>query len=161
MSENTPGEFYRIRNQYTGLFLVPRTPEETVSPLCEDDPLAGRYPEEAFEWGFIQLGNDLYRIFNRMTLLCIEAKDGDNPPHKDESVHQNTCVPEAAYQKWYYRNARFECALDPRFVWEPLNQSKAPQTEIILNSVDGSAGQLWTRIAVVDQAAEMGAAAGS
>jgi len=150
--------YYQIMNSYTGKVVVPRTPEETVSPLCEVDANDPNYKPQAFNWQFIEIGQDLYRLVNHQTSLCVQVKHGELPPEKDESVHQNTCVADSDDEKWYFRNGRFECFLNPTLVWEPRSQSKDPYTEIVVNTSDQSPAQSWIRTAI---AAEEAAAKGA
>ena len=145
---------YQIMNSYTGKVVVPRTPEETISPLCQVDPNDPNYKPQAFNWQFIEIGQDLYRLVNQQTNLCVQVKHGDLPPVKDESVHQNTCVTDSDDEKWYFKNGQFQCFLDPTLVWEPRDQSKDSYMEIVVNTADGSPGQSWILTAIAaDEAA--------
>lgn len=63
-------EFYRIQSAFNGYLLRPRDPNDPGSDIIQGLP-TGNQDELAYQWGFVQLGTNLYRIFNAMSGFCI------------------------------------------------------------------------------------------
>ena len=146
MSSEIAAATYHIKHPTTGLFVIPRTPDETVSPLALatlDDP---SFPQLAFVWSFIEIEANVFQIVNEKTRLCIQVKGGDNPPLPNESVHQNTCGIVLADEKWFYRGGRFECFQNPNLMWEPVNQGDKYFT-IVVNPARGANSE-WVLVTV-------------
>jgi hypothetical protein len=144
-SEIAPGT-YHIKHPKSGMFVVPRTWQETVSPLCLvhlNDPA---FPQLSYVWSFIEIEPNLFRIVNEKTRLCVQIKHGGTPPAAGESVHQNTCESPGADERWYYRAGRFECFLNPALMWEAVDQG-GPYLMIDANPAHGLDSE-WVLVTV-------------
>ena len=139
-----------IQSEFSGLALRPSNPDDPGSDIIQDQG----HPEALeFQWGFVQLGPNLYRIFNAMSGLCAVATKAEADIRLqqfgwNEFVHQ-----------WIYQipvdpnqpsRVKF-LSPDQTLAWS--NQKiKDPGSEITLQAVENQLYEEWllTRIANVE-----------
>ena len=152
-----PVEFYRIINALSNLILVPKEPENPTSVLIQDSEANHSANPSVYHWGFIQEQSGIYRVFNRLTGLCVSTFQ---EPHPEEALLQSAWTNQDN-QKWSWNNSdnRFHSASNSNLVWGVL-KSLDPGAPVQILNLDGGAYQQWIlrRVAMTELEAAQSAA---
>ena len=109
------------------------------------------YPTSAssqlqFQWGFIKVGTNLYRIFSVYYGAMVDAKGDANPPTNGTKVQTYSWkTSSTGNQQWYWNPSQqtFASSYSSSMVWMISGGSTSSGTSLVLESYSGSSSQQW------------------
>jgi len=150
----TPVQLYHIKNIYSGLYVVPNPQDQIDSPLLQEELTNPNLSPLAFQWAFVELGPEKYRILNCLSGLSVTSKD--DPPIGNIAMFDYK--PGSSLQAWDFKEQETDGSgriyLTDTLVWDNSHKT-TPGIPIRLNTLNmADPSQRWKPLAIAVAAAK-------